>query len=81
MKQQNKCKRIFLILILVLAFLSKSESLVKRNEYIDYIKKAVDSSLSRYPKIIDDWKKGATAYVLWGFNPPGEPVYLADALG
>lgn len=81
MKQQSKCKRIFLILILVLAFLSKSESLVKRNEYIDYIKKAVDSSLSRYPKIIDDWKKGATAYVLWGFNPPGEPVYLADALG
>lgn len=81
MKQNRIIKLWFWILTLTVFFPIKSLGFVKKSEYLDFIKKAVENSLNQYQKIIDEWKNTSTSYVLWGFNPPGEPIYLADALG
>ena len=66
-------------LILLLFVVSTSISAVKK-DYLDFIKRAVENSWKNYPASIEQWKETTKHYVLWGYNPPAEPVYLADAL-
>jgi hypothetical protein len=68
------------LLLLTLFLLSNLLSAVKK-DYLDFIKNAVENSWRNYPALIEQWKGTAKHYVLWGYNPPGEPIYLADALG
>lgn len=49
--------------------------------YLDQIKKATDRAWREYPAGIEQWKKTSQPSVLWGYNPPGGPAYLAGALG
>ncbi len=81
MKQNKIIKLWLLILTLTVCLPFELMGFVKKSEYLDFIKRAVKNSLSQYQERIEEWKKSSTTYVLWGFNPPGEPVYLADALG
>ncbi len=67
------------VLVLIL-FLSSAFG-ASRKEYLDFIKRAVEKSWADYPELIERWKSSGTSYILWGYNLPGELVYLADALG
>jgi hypothetical protein len=68
------------LFFLTLFLFSNLFSAVKK-DYLDFIKNAVENSWRNYPALIEQWKGTAKHYVLWGYNPPGEPIYLADALG
>ena len=49
-----------------------------RAEYLDYIRAAADVGERDYASVIANWKANIDPNPLWGYNPPGEPVYLAD---
>jgi hypothetical protein len=55
--------------------------LSQKSLYLDEIKKAVDRGWQDDPQIIEQWKKDYKPSVLWGYNSPAHPVYLAGALG
>lgn len=53
----------------------------KKDDYLRYIKDAAEMGLKEYPEVIDKWKKDMTSHTLWGYDAPGQPIYLADILG
>ena len=53
----------------------------QRQVYMEEIRKAADRGWSEDPAAIAQWKKTAEPSVLWGYNPPAHPVYLAAVLG
>jgi hypothetical protein len=53
----------------------------QKSLYLEEIKKAVDQGWKDDPGIIEQWKKDYKPSVLWGYNSPAHPVYLAGALG
>jgi len=81
MKQIMKKIKLFGFISLCLVASNLTLLSASKKDYLDYVKRAVESSWNKYPELIEDWKKSSIHYVSWGFNPPGEPVYLADALG
>jgi hypothetical protein len=67
--------------ITVLVFLWACSALSQKSLYLDEIKKAVDRGWQQYPAQIEQWKQDNKPSILWGYNPPGGPAYLAGALG
>ena len=53
----------------------------QRKEYLGDIRLAAAKAWNDYPSVIASWKKAAEPNVLWGYNPPAQPVYLAAVLG
>jgi hypothetical protein len=53
----------------------------QRHEYLEEIRKAAANAWAEDPSVIAAWKKTADPNVLWGYNPPAHPVYLAAVLG
>jgi len=53
----------------------------KKEDYLRYIKDAAEMGLKEYPQVIEKWTKDQTFHTLWGYDAPGQPVYLADLLG
>ncbi len=49
--------------------------------YLEEIKKAAEKGWAEYPASIEEWKRTHQPSVLWGYNSPGGPIYLAGALG
>lgn len=47
-------------------------------EYIDYVRQAVEEGERNLAAVIADWKRNIDPNPLWGYNPPADPVYLAD---
>jgi hypothetical protein len=58
-----------------------SGSFAQKAEYLREIKAAAEQGWKEYPALIDNWKKTDKPSVLWGYNAPGQPVYLAAVLG
>jgi hypothetical protein len=50
----------------------------RKAEYLDYIRKAAEQGERDYDSIITNWKQNIDPNPLWGYNPPTEPIYLAD---
>lgn len=48
--------------------------------YLEEIKKAADKGWRDNPEVIAEWKKNYQPSVLWGYNSPGYPIYLASTL-
>ncbi|MDZ7269619.1 MAG: hypothetical protein ONB48_20220 [candidate division KSB1 bacterium] len=53
----------------------------QKSKYLDCITAAVEHAWARHPEVIAAWKARIDPSELWGYNPPAEPLYLADALG
>ncbi len=53
----------------------------QKSLYLDEIKKATTRGWQNYPAQIEQWKKDYRPSILWGYNPPGGPAYLAGAFG
>ena len=62
------------------AILFSVSSFSQRAIYREEIKKAAEKGWREYPALIDRWKKTTRDNVLWGYDSPGAPVYLACAM-
>ena len=67
--------------LLLLFVVSLNQAQAQRSAYFDYIKHTADTNWERYPDIIERWKTNVDPSVLWGYNSPAHPIYLADILG
>ncbi len=72
-------RRVPFFLILSL-FITHSLIAVKKQEYLRYIKEAAERGWKDYPAVIEQWKKKLSPSVLWGYDAPAQPIYLADVL-
>lgn len=52
-----------------------------KSDYLNHIKHAADFGWKEYPQVIENWKKTTRPSELWGYDAPGQPIYLADLLG
>ena len=57
-----------------------STGLAQRSVYLGEIKKAAEKAWREYPGVIQRWKQTTKPNVLWGYDSPGHPVYLACTL-
>ena len=65
----------------VWASLSAAPGAAQKSDYLTYVQRAADEGWAAYPDVIDRWKNNIDPSVLWGYNSPAHPIYLADALG
>ncbi|MGA9364213.1 MAG: hypothetical protein WBW16_07580 [Bacteroidota bacterium] len=67
--------------ILLILMTGKIETQTLKSDYLRYIKQAAELGWKEYPEVIDKWKKNINPSVLWGYDAPAQPIYLADVLG
>ncbi|MEK6756302.1 MAG: hypothetical protein AABZ02_09140, partial [Bacteroidota bacterium] len=65
---------------LLLLFISVHLAFSQKSLYLEEIKKASEKGWQDHPALIDQWKKDYKPSVLWGYNSPGYPIYLASTL-
>lgn len=53
-------------------------SFAQKLVYLEEIKKAAEKGWREYPALIENWKKATKPNVLWGYDSPGQPPYLAS---
>ena len=53
----------------------------QKSVYLEQIKASAEKGWRDYPGEIEQWKKDYQPSVLWGYNPPAGPAYLAGTLG
>ena len=53
----------------------------QKSAYVTEIIKAAQKTRDAMPGLIAEWKKNPNHSVLWGYNPPAEPIYLAATYG
>lgn len=56
-------------------------AVAQKSVYLDQIKQAAEKGWREHPALIEQWKKDYKPSILWGYNPPGAPAYLAGTLG
>ena len=69
--------RLLFLLLLLPSLLANAQ----KSAYFDYIKHTAEINWERYPDIIAQWKSNVDPSVLWGYNSPAHPIYLADIYG
>lgn len=65
---------------IVLLGLLVQTSFSQKAQYVDEIKKSAEEAWKRNPEIIEQWKKNYKPSVLWGYDSPAHPIYLANAM-
>lgn len=55
--------------------------LAQNTTYLAHAKETAEREWARYPDVIEQWKQNVDPSELWGYDPPGQPIYLADLLG
>ena len=63
-----------------LLFLIAHPLFSQKRLYLEEIRKAAEKGWKDNPEIIAQWKKTSKPSVLWGYDAPGNPVYLASTL-
>ena len=53
----------------------------QKQAYMDEIRRSAEKAWADDPAVMAAWKKNSDPSVLWGYNPPAHPVYLAGVLG
>jgi hypothetical protein len=67
--------------MLLVALVLVSTAVSQKSVYLEQIKNAAEQGWKDNPRIIEQWKRDYKPSVLWGYNSPGYPVYLAGTLG
>ena len=70
-----------ILFALLLVFLPPIEACSQKNDYLNYITQAAEAGWEANPRIIEQWKQNIDPSVLWGYNSPAHPIYLADTFG
>ncbi len=73
--------RAILFGLFLLTTCSIYQAQAQKSDYMAYIKKAADEGWANNPAVITRWKERVDPSVLWGYNSPSHPIYLADVLG
>lgn len=66
--------------LLLVSAVCTCSALSQKSLYLDQIKKAADQGWRDNPEIIARWKTDYKPSILWGYNSPAHPVYLAGVL-
>lgn len=76
----KKAGRILFVLSVIVTFtiFRHAAAQTGKSGYLNYVRAAADTGWEAYPGIIESWREDVDPSVLWGYNPPGQPVYLAD---
>ena len=53
----------------------------QRARYLQYVHEAAEFEWERYPEVLRQWRENVNPSVLWGYDSPAQPIYLADLLG
>lgn len=74
--------RSFPALLLLFVGLSQTAGFAQtlKRDYLTYIQQAAELGWQEYPGVIENWKKNVNPNVLWGYDAPAQPIYLADVL-
>ena len=67
-------------MILLTCLLIAHSAFSQKALYLDLIKKSVEKNWRTNPALIEQWRKTTKPNVLWGYDAPGNPVYLAATL-
>jgi len=67
--------------IILISLLGISSALSQKSVYLEQIKSAAEKGWKDNPRVIEQWKRDYKPSILWGYNSPGYPVYLAGTLG
>ncbi len=70
----------FFALLLFLGSLAPVAS-AQRAEYLAAVQEIAAREWARYPEVVAQWKANVNPSVLWGYDAPAQPIYLADLLG
>jgi hypothetical protein len=71
----------FPLSLLLLLLLCSGAAIGQKAAYYDEIRKAVEKGSRDLPAVISAWKSASQTNVLWGYNAPAQPIYLASTLG
>ncbi len=71
-------KKVLSLIIVVLFVQTVSYS--QKALYLTEIKKAAEKAWADNPRIVEQWKQTSRPNVLWGYDAPPHPVYLATTL-
>jgi hypothetical protein len=69
------------ILPLLFVIVTPAAAQTLKRDYLRHIEHAAERGWAEYPKVVADWKRNYRTSDLWGYDAPGQPVYLADLLG
>ncbi len=69
------------LLTLLFGSLMLATSHAQQSKYLDYISATAEVAWQEHPEVIKRWKENVNPSVLWGYNSPSQPIYLADILG
>jgi hypothetical protein len=67
-------------LAVLLLMFTVSTGFAQKAMYLQEIKKAVEAGWQANPRIIAEWRATDKSFILWGYNAPAHPVYLASTM-
>jgi hypothetical protein len=67
--------------IALIGILCVAPAWAQKSVYLEQIKQAAEQGWKDNPRIVEQWKHDYKPSILWGYNSPGYPVYLAGTLG
>lgn len=65
---------------LILTLICIGSLSAQKGMYLEEIKKSVEKGWRDHPASIEQWKRTHEPNILWGYNSPGGPIYLAGTL-
>jgi hypothetical protein len=67
-------------ILLLAAIFASLPCVAQKSMYLEEIKKAAEKGWRDNPAIMARWRSDTQPNVLWGYNAPGHPIYLAATL-
>ena len=63
-----------------LLLLGMQQAFGQKAGYLEEIRRAAEKGWNDNPAILSRWKQNTETNILWGYNPPAHPIYLAGTL-
>lgn len=71
----------YLRCICLIGVLMSQQVVAQKSAYLEVIKRTAEKGWQDNPQVLERWKSNVDPSVLWGYNSPSHPIYLADVLG
>lgn len=67
--------------LIILLSVMTAAAVAQKAMYLEEIRKSAEKGWQDYPGWIEQWKRSQKSNILWGYDAPGGPPYLASMLG